>query len=249
MRLFRSRLGLLVVLILGLSACEGVSSGHTPSKGPSSVPSVAVSVDPQRCARLAKRGFTPCPPTPDKMPLPPTMIRNATNGAISDAVAQQWGRAFQLTEAYYRWAMQNGVRSGLTSGGFADPSPEAVGNLFGRDLKDLDTAKEAGGVLVYQPPMITITQVVPIPSDLQDAMRKEGLTPTRYGLAVRFIGPTRRSIRGANGKETDILVADSSAIADLLVWGELRTDADLGAMWYESGNFACQGSVRSVCQL
>src|SRR5215467_11956743 len=189
MRLFRSRLGLLVVLILGLSACEGASSGHTPPKAPSSAPSVAVSADPQRCARLAKRGFTPCPPTPDKMPLPPTTIRNATNGAISDATAQQWGRAFQLARAYYYWAIQNGVRSGLTSGGFADPSPEAVGNLFGRDLKDLDTAKEAGGVLVYQPPMITITQVVLIPSDLQDAMRKEGLTPTRYGLAVRFTGP------------------------------------------------------------
>jgi len=249
MRLFRSRLGLLVVLILGLSACEGVSSGHTPSKGPSSVPSVAVSVDPQRCARLAKRGFTPCPPTPDKMPLPPTMIRNATNGAISDATAQQWGRAFQLTEAYYRWAMQNGDRSALTSGAFADPNPEAVGNLFGNDLKDLDSAQQAGGRLIYEPPLMPITQVVVVPTDLQDAMRRQGLTPSGYGLAVRFTGPTRRSIRTPDGRDVEIGARDATFIVYGLLWGELRIDADLGPIVFERGIYGCDGAVRIVCQL
>jgi hypothetical protein len=249
MRLFRSRLRLLVVLILGLSACEGASSGHTPPKAPPSAPSVAVSVDPQRCARLAKRGFTPCPPTRDKMPLPPTTIRNATNGAISDATAQQWGRAFQLTEAYYRWAMQNSDRSALTSGTLADPSLQAVGNLFGGDLKDIDRATQAGGVLLYQPPLTPITQVVVIPADLQDAMRKQGLMASAYGLAVRFTGPTRRSIKTGDGKETEILVKDSSAVADGLYWGELRMVPDLGPIWFEFGNYGCQGSVLSVCQL
>src|SRR5215470_4748141 len=130
MRLFRSRIWLLVVLILGLSACESAASGH-PSPGVPQSPAarVAASADPERCARLAKRGFTPCPPTPDKMQLPPTTIRNATNGAISDATAQQWGRAFQLAQAYYYWAMQNGARRALTSGILADVSPNTVANL------------------------------------------------------------------------------------------------------------------------
>jgi hypothetical protein len=249
MRLFRSRLRLLVVLILGLSACEGASSGHTPPKAPSSAPSVAVSVDPQRCARLAKRGFTPCPPTRDKMPLPPTTIRNATNGGISDATAQQWGRAFQLGQAYYYWAMQSGDRAALTSGALADPSLQAVGNLFGGDLKDLDSARQAGGVLVYQPPRTPIAQVVAIPADLQESMRKQGLTPSPYGMAIRFTGPTRRSIRFPDGHETEILSKDSSAVVELLVWGELRTDPDLGSIWFESGNYGCDESVRNVCQL
>ena len=249
MRLFRSRLRLLVVLILGLSACEGASSGHTPPKAPSSVPSVAVSVDPQRCARLAKRGFTPCPPTPDKMPLPPTTIRNATNGAISDATAQQWGRAFQLGQAYYYWAMQSGDRAALTSGALADPSLQAVGNLFGGDLKDLDSARQAGGVLVYQPPRTPIAQVVAIPADLQESMRKQGLTPSPYGMAIRFTGPTRRSIRFPDGHETEILSKDSSAVVDGLYWGELRTEPDVDAIWFEFGDYGCQGSVLNVCQL
>ena len=150
MRLFRSRIWLLVVLILGVSACEGARSGHASSNvRQSPAVSAATSVDPERCARLARRGFAPCPPTPDKMQLPPTTIRNATNGAISDATAQQWGRAFQLAQAYYYWAMQNGARSALTSGVLADSSLQAVGNAFGADLRDLDAARQAGGVLVY----------------------------------------------------------------------------------------------------
>src|SRR5262249_8876994 len=164
MRLFRSRIGLLVVLILGLSACESAASGHTSSAVPQSPAARGTaSADPERCARLAKRGFTPCPPTPDKMQLPPTTIRNATNGAINDATAQQWGRAFQLAQAYYYWAMQNGARSALTSGVLADVNPNAVTNLFGTDLQDLDAAADVGGKLVYDPPGIPNTQVVVVP--------------------------------------------------------------------------------------
>jgi len=249
MRLFRSRLGLLVVLILGLSACEGASSGHTSARAHSPAASVAVSADPERCGRLAKRGFTPCPPTADRMQLPPTTIRNATNGAISDETAQQWGRAFQLAQAYYYWAMQNGDRAALTSGALADPSLQAVGNLFGGDLKDLDSASQAGGVFVYQPPRTPIAQVVSIPADLQEAIRKQGLAASPYGMAIRFTGPTRRSIRFPDGHETELLVRDANATVELLVWGELRADSDLGTIWFEFGNYGCDGNVRNVCQL
>src|SRR5215472_2747190 len=172
-----------LIILLALSACQ---SGPLSSRAsPTSHPSVtAAAPDPQRCARLAQRGFTPCPPTPDRLTLPPTTIRNATNGAIPDATAQQWGRAFQLAQAYYYWAMENNARSALTSGVLADSSPQAVANLFGTDLMDLDNAKTAGGTLVYQPPNTPIAQVVPIPASLQDAMHRQGLTPTQYGLAV-----------------------------------------------------------------
>ena len=116
----------LVIVLLGLSACEsGPPTSHaTYSARPS--PTAVAMADAQRCARLAKRGFTPCPPTPDKLALPPTTIRNATNGAISDATARQWGRAFQLAQAYYYWAMQNNARAALTSGVLADSSPQAA---------------------------------------------------------------------------------------------------------------------------
>jgi hypothetical protein len=238
----------LVVVLLGLSACEGGPpvTHATASPRPSAA---AVAASPQRCERLAKRGFTPCPPAPDRLPLPPTTIRNATNGAVSDATAQQWGRAFQLAQAYYYWAMQNNARSALTSGTLADPSPQAVGNLFGSDLMDLDNAKQAGGVLVFEPLHIPTAQLVAIPSNLRQAMQRQGLATAGYGFAVRFIGPSRRAIRLADGRVTEIVSSGPDYSATLLIWGEFKPDADLGAIWYQRGTYGCNGQVQSVCQL
>jgi hypothetical protein len=238
----------LLIVMLASSACQ--SAMPTSNGSPKTHPSVTNgTADPQRCARLAQRGFTPCPPTADRLQLPPTTIRNATNGAVPDATAQQWGRAFQLAQAYYYWAMENNARSALTSGVLADPSPQAVANLFGTDLMDLDNAKSAGGTLVYEPPNTPITQVVPITAGLQDAMRRQGLTPSQFGLAVRFTGPTRRTIRLANGTETAIISHDATFAVNGLLWGELKADRDLGSIWFQDGNYGCDGSVRDVCQL
>lgn len=244
----RGRLVPLIVILLGLSACESGLPGHGPTSPRPSASAVAPA-DPQRCARLAKRGFTPCPPTADRLQLPPTTIRNATNGAVSDATAQQWGRAFQLTEAYYRWALQNNVRVALTSGVLADPSPNAVANLFGTDLMDLDDAKRAGGTLTFEPLGTPMIQLVAVPPDLQQAMRRQGLTATDYGLAVRFTGPGRRAIRYSDGHESEIVSSGPDYSAVLLIWGEFKSDADFGPIWYEHGNYGCDGNVRSVCQL
>ena len=239
-------LPLLAALALA-SACQvGPPTAQTPTPRPSA--SAHASADPQRCDRLAKRGFTPCPPTPDRMPLPPTTIRNATNGAVTDATAQQWGRAFQLAQAYYYWAMQHNARGALTSGVLADASPAAVANLFGTDLMDLDAAKAAGGTLVFEPLRMPTTQLVVVPSDLQQAMQRQSLTPSGYGLAVRFTGPNRRAIHLPDGRETEILSSGSDYSASLLIWGEFRDDVDLGPIWYQHGNYGCDGSVRSACQ-
>ena len=238
----------LLILVLGLSACQSGQPTSHKSPGPHT-PTAAASADPQRCARLAQRGFTPCPPTPDRLQLPPTTIRNATNGAVSDATAQQWGRAFQLAQAYYYWAMENNARSALTSGVLADSSAQAVANLFGADLMDLDNAKSAGDTLVYQPLHMAITQVVPIPSDLQQRMRQQGLQPEPYGLAVRFNGPASRTIRLADGQTRSLRTSSADYSATGLVWGELRADRDLGSIWFESGAYGCDGEVRSVCAL
>lgn len=183
------------------------------------------------------------------MLLPPTTIRNATNGAISDPVAQQWGHAFQLTEAYYFWAMQHNARDALTSGALADPNPGTVANLFSGDLMQLDQAKQAGGLLVYTPPRIPATQSVTIPAELQEAMRRQGLVPKGFGLAVQFTGPSRRAIRMSDGSETVLTQRDASYTITVVIWGELRNDLDLGSVWYEYGNYGCDGAVRNVCQL
>jgi hypothetical protein len=237
-----------IVLLLGLGAC-GLPAGHpSPTPRPTAT-ATASKADPQRCERLAKRGFTPCPPTADKLPLPPTTIRNATNGAIPDATAQQWGRAFQLTEAYYRWALQANARDALTAGGFADPNQNAITNLFSSDLMDLDNAARQDGELVFVPLNMPLVQLVAVPADLQPAMRRQGLTPTDYGFVVRFTGPGQRSVRRHDGSEIVIVSTPSDYSAALLIWGQLKQDPELGTIWYERGNYGCDGNVRSVCQI
>src|SRR4051812_42977528 len=94
MRLERGAIVLLATLFLGFSACQGgPPKPHTPTAGSPSA-SVSNAADTARCQRLARRGFTPCPPPADKLQLPPTKVRNGTNGTVPDPTAEQWGRAF-----------------------------------------------------------------------------------------------------------------------------------------------------------
>jgi hypothetical protein len=234
----------LFMVLLGSSACvSGVPTSHA---SPSPRASATARPDPDRCTRLARRGFTPCPPTPDKLSLPPTTIRNATNGAVSDATAQQWGHAFQLTEAYYRWAVGAANRQALTSGLLGDVV--ASTNLFGPDLSDIDQAAQTQGQLVDQPPTLAEIRLVVIPSDLQDRMRAQGLVPRQFGFAVRLMGPASRSIRLPDGTERVLWSVAAQESQALIVWGKSNDDPDLGRVWYESGLYGCDGSVRVVCQ-
>ena len=235
-----------VALLLALTACSvGTPQAHTTPK-PSASGTPRPTVDAARCARLAQRGFTPCPPLPSQLKLPPTTIKNATNGAIDDATAQRWGRAYQLAQAYYYWALDQNARDAITSGVFADVS--ATGNLFGSDLTDLDKARQVGGVLVTTEFTMTTTQAVVIPETLRTAMERQGLAYKPYGLAVRFKGPASDSIRYPDGHLETLGSVGPDFVADLVAWGELKPDPDLGEIWYEYGHYGCE-DIRSVCQL
>ena len=234
----------LAVLLLFCTACQsGTPQAHSTPR-PSAAPTVTP--DAQRCARLAKRGFTPCPPLASQLKLPPTTVKNATDGAVDDATVQRWVRAFQLGQAYYYWVMDQNARDVLTSGVLADEG--AAGNLFAIDLQDLDQAKKDGGVLRVTEFAMPITQAVVVPPALQQRMQVQGLTPRPFGLAVRFQGPASHIIHFPDGHEKSLGTVGADFVPDTLVWGELRTDPDLGQIWYESGFYGCE-EIRSVCRL
>jgi hypothetical protein len=236
----------LIALLLAATACSvGTPQTHN-SPTPTHSASPSPTADAARCARLAKRGFTPCPPLASQLKLPATTIKNATNGAVDDATVQKWGRAFQLGQAYYYWVMDQNARDALTSGVLTDPS--ATDNLFGADLRDLDAAKQKDGALVSRQFAMPVTEVVIVPSSLQDEMRTHGLTPKPYGLAVRFQGPATHAVRFQDGHEEVLGTSGADVIVDGLVWGELRSDPDLGDNWYEFGVYSCK-DIKSVCQL
>ena len=234
----------LAVLLLVCTACQsGTPQAHTTPR-----PSVAPTVTPdaQRCARLAKRGLTPCPPLASQLKLPPTTIKNGTNGAVDDATVQRWGRASQLGQAYYYWAIDQNARDALTSGVLADAN--ASDNLYGPDLQDLDKAKQAGGTLVSQQFSTPVTQAVVIPQELQASIQAQHLTSKPYGLAIRFKGPASHRIRYPDGHEETLGASGSDIIIDTVSWGELRSDPDLGEVWYEFGYYGCE-EIKSVCRL
>jgi hypothetical protein len=239
----------LAVLILGLSACTTSQPVVHASAQPSVKPSAPVVTDPQRCTRLARRGFTPCPPTPDKLTLPATRIVNATNGAISDATALQWGQALRVAQGYYYWAMQNGARDALTSGVLSDPSPSALANLLGPDLREIDAAKEAGGVLIFRPLKMPSANVVAIPQTLQGSMQRQHLMPSSYGMAIHFAGPSSSAIQMPDGSVKLLGSSAAEYVVNVIVWGEFRDDQDIGPIWYEYGFYGCDAEVRDVCKL
>jgi hypothetical protein len=236
---------ILAVLLLVSTACQsGTPQAHNTPK-PSVSPSATA--DAQRCVRLAKRGFTPCPPLASQLKLPPTTIKNATNGAVDDATVQKWGRAFQLGQAYYYWVVTQNARDALTSGVLADTA--ATDNLFSPDLQDLDQASQGGGRLVVQFLDVPLTQVVLVPSDLQDAIRRQGMTPKPFALVNRFVGPSSRRVVYPDGHEQTLASVDGTFTAYSITWGEFRSDPDLGNIWYDYGYYGCEGSVKSVCQI
>jgi hypothetical protein len=243
---FRSRF-VLAALLLAVTACQsGTPQAHS-SPSPRASASPSATADAARCARLAERHFTPCPPLASELKLPPTTIKNATDGAIDDATAQKWGRAFQLGQAYYYWAMEQNARDALTAGVLADSS--ATGNLFGPDLEELDQAKREGGTLVSQFLATPITQVVVVPPSSQSDMQRQGLAWKPYGLAVRFKGPASRVIRHQDGTQVTLSTYDSNQVFSLLTWGELKQDPELGPIWYQYGYYDCNGPMSSVCRM
>ena len=235
-----------VALLLALTACSvGTPQAHTTPK-PSASGTPRPTVDAARCARLAQRGFTPCPPLPSQLKLPPTTIKNATNGAIDDATAQRWGRAFQLAQAYYYWVIDQNARDVLTSGVLADSN--AADNLFSPDLRDMDLAKSKGGVLVAREFAMPFTQAVVVPDTLRDLMARQGLMYKPYALVVHFQGPASHVIRYPDRHEETLASVGPDYAVDFFVWGELRHDPDLGDIWYESGYYGCE-DLRSACRV
>jgi hypothetical protein len=240
-------LAFLAMAVLGLGSCGGSQPKHRPLPKPR--PTLSVQAASARCARLAALGFDPCPPPPSQIQLPKASIRNATDGAISNATAQEWGRAFLRGQAYYYWAIQHDDEQTLRSGVFALSDPTTVGNLFGGDLQELDEVRQSGGTIIYQPPQTPIVQVVVIPSSLQAAMTRQGLHPANYGMAVEFKGPERRAVRLHNGSIETIFSVGPQYVDDFLVWGVVKVDPSLGSIWYEYGIYECNGPVKLACGL
>jgi len=236
---------LLLSSCLAAAACgsAAVTAKRTPSASAATPNAAAVA----RCQQLAARGVTPCPPA--NLALEHIAIRNGTRGAVTDAAVREQGNAYLREHALFDWAVrQQGGDAFLMSGALVPPEMGRT-NIFRAEIRVFADARTAGGRARIEPLTTTEITLVPVPEPLQEAARRDGLVPSPYAWVDNQAGPARASIELPDGGLRDeVRIADGQP-HPILVFGQVRSDADLGAIWYLGGEYGCLASieVRGVC--
>jgi hypothetical protein len=200
-----------------------------------------------RCQQLALRSVAPCPPA--NLALEHIAIRNGTQGAVTDAVAREQGTAYLREHALYDWAVrQQGGDAFLMSGALVPPETGRT-NIFRAEIKLFADARAAGGRARIDPLTTTEITLVPVPSALQDAARRDGLLPSPYAWVDNQAGPARAWIETPDGGSRDEVRIGDGQPHPILVFGQVKEDPELGAIWYLGGEYGCLASVqvRGVC--
>jgi hypothetical protein len=242
----RSRLISLVAASLVLLGCG--ASGSTASRSSGSSGNDGPTVD-TRCAGLQQRGISPCPPP--RLPLEQVVVRNGTGGAVADDAVRAQGLAYVRAHTLYSWAVRQAGGDGFLMSGALAPPEVARTNVFRTEVKAFAEARTAGETVRIDPLRTTEITLVPVPAGLQDVARRDGLRPSQYGWVDNQAGPARVTVQTAAGATRDVLRIPAGQPHPILVFGEVREDADLGSIWYVGGEFGCLASaqVKAACDL
>jgi hypothetical protein len=240
---------LLTLLSACLVAVACGSSAVTAKRPPAASAATPDAAAAARCQQLALRSVSPCPPA--NLALEHIAIRNGTHGAVTDAVAHEQGTAYLREHALYDWAVrQQGGDAFLMSGALVPPETGRT-NIFRAEIKLFADARAAGGRAGIDPLTTTEVTLVAVPGGLQDAARRDGLQPSPYAWVDNQTGPARAWFQTPDGATHDeVRIADGQP-HPILVFGQVRQDAELGAIWYVGGEYGCLASmeVRHVCGL
>ena len=237
---------LLTLLCACLVAVACGSAAVTTKRSPSASTSTPDAADAARCQQLAKRSVTPCPPA--NLALEHIAIRNGTHGAVPDAAAREQGVAYLREHALYDWAVrQPNGDAFLMSGAIVAPETGRT-NIFRAEIALFADARAAGGRAHILPLTTTEITLVPVPAALQDAARSDGLEPSPYAWVDNQAGPARAWIDTPAGSRDEVRIPEGQP-HPILVFGQVRQDAELGAIWYLGGEYGCLASVevRNVC--
>lgn len=230
-----ARLSLLLTLMLaGLAVACGGGSASAPTPSPSLTPRPTPTVD--RCAELAKRQITVCPPV--DLPIPKVPVVDKTNGLLT---AQQLRNEAEAVERWFAldyWALGNSGASLLKSPIMVAPGVE--NQEFGVDLSFLDRADRQGGTLrVLAPYRLTGLVAVPLSEAVRQIATKQGLAATDHGWVYTSQGPAHIILQ-VPGKPDEVLFdAPSNEMLTLLLLGSPQRDQILGWVWQAGGDYSC----------
>ncbi len=229
-----SRLTTLVATGLVALACGTSIAGGRP---PAAQPTADV-----HCQGLQQRGITPCPPS--RLALERMVVRNGTHGAVPDAAVRTQGQAYIRAHTLYDWAVRQAEGGTFLMSGAIVLPEIARTNVFRTEVKFFADARASGSTVHIEPLRTTEITLVPVPQGLQDAARSDGLRPTQYAWVDNQAGPARVTVQAAGGSPREVLRIASGEPHPILVFGEVREDADLGPIWYLGGEYGCLASVQ-----
>jgi hypothetical protein len=238
-------------LLTLLSAClVAVACGSSAVTAKRSPAASAAAPDPAaaaRCQQLALRSVAPCPPA--NLALEHIAIRNGTHGAVTDAVAHDQGTAYLREHALYDWAVRQQGGDGFLMSGALVPPETGRTNIFRAEIKLFADARAAGGRARIEPLTTSEITLVPVPTGLQDAARRDGLQPSPFAWVDNQSGPARAWIETPDGGSRDEVRIAEGQPHPILVFGQVKQDADLGSLWFLGGEYGCLASVqvRNVC--
>lgn len=246
MSIVRNALSLLLAACLGVTACGSVAPSSPSRPVPSPVSSAGAAA---RCQQLADRHVTPCPPA--ALPAERIEIRNGTHGAVTDGDARTQGEAYLRAHALYVWAVHQENGDAFLLSGAIVPTETARTNIFRSEIKLFADARAAGGRARIDPLATTQITLVQVPQALRDLAQRDGLAPSPYAWVDNQSGPGRAWIETPNGGSRDEVRIGAGQPHPILVFGQVRNDAELGSIWYAGGEYGCLASaqVRAVCGL
>ncbi len=244
MSIAQIRLMVLLAVCVAGAACGAAAA---PKPSPATAAATQDAVATARCQQLLARGVTPCPPA--NLALERIAIRNGTHGGVADAVVQQQGVAYLRVHALYGWAVRQSSGDAFLLSGAIVPPETGRTNIFRAEVKLFADARAAGGRAHVDPLTTTAITLVAVPQALQDAAQRDGLQPSAYAWVDNQAGPARAWIETPDGGAHDEVRIGDGQPHPILVFGQVRDDAELGSIWYLGGEYGCLASlqVRVVC--
>jgi len=219
---------------------------HSVVAGPCSSVRTTTPIEdvPAACAALWQPyGVTKVPP-PDilqqeHVPSAPP-VRNMTNGAVPDSVAQHWADASNWESGWLKWAEANDQPGLLThlSGGAVIGRPENAAMHDGATIAQHDCNLYPLSNALYR-----------MGEDGAAYFARKGLqTDDAFVLVAVYGGPCEARVLYPDGRQSNI--PELSATTTALVSGVLRSDPVLGDIWFPDAGGSCidpAGPPRQWC--
>jgi len=243
-----ARVSLLLTLMLaGLAVACGGGSASAPTPSPSLTPRPTPKVD--RCAELAKRQITVCPPA--DLPIPTVPVVDKTNGLLTAQQLRNEAEAVERWHALDTWALDNRGANLLRSPVMVYPGVENA--EYGFELELLDrAAREQGSVKVVSALQLTRLAAVSIPDSVRQIAAAGRLVTKDHGWVYTVHGPSRILLQVPGRSDEAVFDVPSTEVRTLLLLGSAQRDPTLGWVWVAGGDYSCTNpqqarDIRDAC--